>query len=83
MRVGIPTVVSDEVPSVHDIGAPEPAPARVVDPLDVDDIARGLVAVLTDAALRADLARRGSAYASERTWQGAALAHIELWRSLR
>ena len=26
MRVGIPTVVSDEVPSVHDLGAPEPAP---------------------------------------------------------
>jgi glycosyltransferase involved in cell wall biosynthesis len=83
MRVGIPTVVSDEVPSVHDIDAPEPAAARVVDPLDVDDIARGLAAVLTDAALRADLARRGSAYASERTWKGAARSHIELWRSLR
>ena len=41
MRAGIPTVVSDEVPSVHDLGAPEPAPARIVDPLDVDDIARG------------------------------------------
>lgn len=83
MRVGIPTVVSDEVPSVHDIDALEPAAARVVDPFDVDDIARGLTAVLTDATLRADLARRGSAYASERTWQRAALAHIELWRSLR
>ncbi len=37
------------------------APARIVDPLDVDDIAGGLVAVLTDDALRADLARRGVA----------------------
>jgi glycosyltransferase involved in cell wall biosynthesis len=83
MRVGIPTVVSPEVPSVHDLGARGPAPARVVDPLDVDDIARGLTAVLTDGALRADLARRGAAYASERTWQGAAIAHIHLWRSLR
>jgi len=68
---------------VHDIGTAEPAAARVVDPLDVDDIARGLADVLTDVALREDLARRGSAYASERTWRGAALAHIELWRSLR
>ena len=54
-----PTVVSDEVPSVHDLGAPEPAPARIVDPLDVDDIAAGLAAVLTDDALRAELAAPG------------------------
>ena len=64
MRAGIPTVVSDEVPSVHDLGATEPAPARIVDPLDVDDIAGGLAAVLTDDGLRADLARRGAAHAS-------------------
>ena len=83
MRVGIPTVVSDEVPSVHDLGAPEPAPARVVDPLDIDDIARGITAVLTDDDLRAELAHQGTAYASARTWRGAARAHIDLWRSLR
>ena len=83
MLVGIPTVVSDEVPSVHDLGAVEPAPARIVDPLDIDDIARGLADVLTDDVLRAELASRGAAYASTRTWRGAARAHIELWRSLR
>jgi glycosyltransferase involved in cell wall biosynthesis len=83
MHAGIPTVVSDEVPSVHDLGAPEPAPARVVDPLDVDDIARGLVDVLTDAGLRAELARRGRAFAATRTWRATARAHITLWRSLR
>ena len=83
MRVGIPTVVSNEVPSVHDLGAVGPAPARIVDPLDIDDIARGLAAVLTDDALRADLGSQGAAYASARTWRGAARAHIELWRSLR
>ena len=58
MRTGLPTVVSDEVPSVHDLGAAEPASAKIVDPLDVDDIAGGLAAVLTDDSLRADLARR-------------------------
>ena len=83
MRLGIPTLVSDEVPSVHDLGAVEPASAHVVDPLDIDDIADGLSAVLTDDTLRADLAQRGAAYASERTWRGAARAHLDLWRSLR
>ena len=82
MRAGLPTVVSDEVPSVHDLGAAEPAPAQIVDPLDVDDIADGLAAVLTDDSVRADLARRGAAYASARTWRDAARAHIDLWRSL-
>ena len=83
MRVGTPTLVADEVPSVHDLGAAGPAPARIVDPLDVDDIAAGLAAVLTDDALRADLAARGADYARTRTWDAAARAHVELWRSLR
>jgi len=83
MRVGIPTVVSNEVPSVHDLGALGPAPARIVDPLDIDDIARGLAAVLTDDVLRAELGSQGAAYASTRTWREAARAHIALWRSLR
>jgi len=76
-------VVSEEVPSVHDLGAPEPTAARVVDPLDVDDIARGLAAVLTDTGLRSELARLGTAFAATRTWRATARAHIDLWRSLR
>ena len=81
MRAGLPTVVSDEVPSVHDLGATEPPSALIVDPLDVDAIAGGLAAVLTDDILRADLARRAVDYASVRTWRDAARAHIDLWRS--
>jgi glycosyltransferase involved in cell wall biosynthesis len=83
MRVGTPTLVTDQVPSVHDRDAPEPAAAVVVDPLDVEGIAAGLAAVLTDEPLRSDLATRGRAYALARTWHGAAQAHIDLWRSLR
>jgi glycosyltransferase involved in cell wall biosynthesis len=83
MRAGIPTVVSHEVPSVRDLGGSEPAPARLVDPLDVDDIAAGLAAVLTDDALRLELVRRGTAYTAPRTWRATARAHIDLWRSLR
>jgi len=82
MRVGTPAVVAAEVPSVHDLGEPDPAPARIVDPLDVDDMAAGLVAVLTDDALRADLAARGASFALARTWQAAAAEHLRLWRRL-
>jgi alpha-1,3-rhamnosyl/mannosyltransferase len=83
MRSGTPTVVSNEVPSVNDLDGDGPPPARVVDPLDVEDIAAGLGAVLTDDALRADLSARGSAHARARTWRAAALAHLALWRHLR
>ena len=71
MRMGTPSVVANEVPSVHDLGATGRPPAYIVDPLDIDDIARGLYSVLTDDALRVDLASRGSAYA---------LAHLGLRR---
>lgn len=83
MRMGTPAVVAEEVPSVRDLGAPDPAPARIVDPFDVDDIAAGLFEVLTDDSVRADLAGRGAAFAGERTWRAAARAHVALWRSLR
>jgi glycosyltransferase involved in cell wall biosynthesis len=82
MHAGLPTVVSYEVPSVHDLDATGPAAARLVDPLDVDDIADGLTAVLTDDALRTELVGRGTTWVAPRTWRGAARAHIELWRSL-
>ena len=83
MRMGTPSVVANEVPSVHDLGEQGEPAACIVDPLDIDDIARGLLAVLTDDALRADLAARGSAYALARTWTAAAREHLALWRRLR
>jgi glycosyltransferase involved in cell wall biosynthesis len=82
MHAGVPTVVSDEVPSVHDLSAPEPSPALVVDPVDIHAIAGALSAVLTDDAVRAELTGRGTTYAATRTWRGTARAHIALWRSL-
>jgi len=82
MREGTPALVSDQVPSVHDLGDDAPAPARLVDPLDVGEIAVGLAEVLTDEALRADLARRGAAHARARTWHDAARRYVTLWRSL-
>jgi glycosyltransferase involved in cell wall biosynthesis len=83
MRTGTPAVVAEEVPSVHDLGSSDPAPARIVDPLDVDDIAAGLADVLTDESTRSDLSERGATFARERTWRAAARGHLALWRSLR
>jgi glycosyltransferase involved in cell wall biosynthesis len=83
MCSGAPALVSRHVPSVHDLGDEGPSPARLVDPLDVDDMARGMCDLLTDDALRSDLAARGRAYVADRTWDAAARQHVELWRSLR
>ena len=83
MRAGTPTVVSREVPSVHDLGATEPAPAVIVDPLDVDDITSGLAAVLTDEGLRTELSARGMRHVLPRTWHAAARSHVALWKTLR
>jgi len=82
MRLGLPTVVSNEVPSVHDLHQSEPSAVLVVDPLQVDDIAEGLRRILTDDDLRRDLSGRGQAFARQRTWRTAAEEHIALWRSL-
>ncbi len=82
MRSGTPSVIANEVPSVVDLDEPGAPPARIVDPFDVDDIAAGLAAVLTDDALRADFAVRGEAHARSRTWKAAAGQHIELWKGL-
>jgi hypothetical protein len=80
--MGSPSVVANEVPSVHDLGQAGPPPARIVDPFDVDDIASGIGDVLTNETVRTDLVARGAEYARGRTWRSAAEKHIALWRSL-
>jgi len=81
MAAGVPTVVSRTVPSVGD-GAGEPA-SRLVDPLDVDAIAAGLVAVAGDQELRARLVTAGRELAGRHTWRRTAEGHVALWESLR
>jgi glycosyltransferase involved in cell wall biosynthesis len=83
MVAGTPTVVSDRVPSVHDLGASGPAPARLVDPFDVSDVAAGLLEVLADGTRRDELTAAGTAHARRRTWAAAAERYVELWESLR
>jgi glycosyltransferase involved in cell wall biosynthesis len=73
MRAGCP-VVSSEVPSA--MGATE-----IVDPHDVDDVARGLLAVATDDALRRDLAARGRDTVRPLTWRRCAEGHRIVWET--
>jgi glycosyltransferase involved in cell wall biosynthesis len=82
LRIGTPSVIANEVPSVIDLDEPGPPPALIVDPLDVEDIAAALTTALTDDEVRTDLAARGKAHALSRNWRTAAHQHIGLWRSL-
>ena len=78
MRSGTPSVIANEVPSVVDLEESGPPPARIVDPFDVDDIAAGLTAVLTDDVLRADLSVRGEAHSLAHVEGGGTRAHRAL-----
>jgi len=82
MRIGTPSLIANEVPSVVDVGDRGPSPALIVDPVDVDAMAEGLFVISTDDAVRAELVARGEAHARSRTWRTTALQHIGLWRSL-
>ena len=76
--MGTPCVVADEVPSVHDLGAAGDPPARIVDPLDVDDIAAGLDAVPDRRRRCAPTWRRAAPTTrSARTWHAVARQHID------
>lgn len=74
MRAGVPTLVSDVVPSCVD------APVVRCDPLDVASIADGLRRVT--GAEGSALGPEGAAFAAELTWVAAAQSHVEVWRDL-
>jgi glycosyltransferase involved in cell wall biosynthesis len=54
--------------------------ALLVDPDDADDLAQALVRVLEDAALRADLVRRGIDHAEEYSWRKTARRTLAAYR---
>ncbi len=74
MAAGIP-VVASPVPSTR--GA-----ALEVDPRDTGQIAEGLVAVATDAAVRRSLIEAGSRRVAGMTWLETARRHVALWESI-
>jgi glycosyltransferase involved in cell wall biosynthesis len=56
--------------------------ACLVDPESVGDIARALVRLASDAALRARLASAGKIRARDFSWRRTAMEHLEAYRSL-
>jgi glycosyltransferase involved in cell wall biosynthesis len=74
MLAGVP-VLASAVPSVGNA-------ALVVDPLDVEAIAAGLVRVSTDGVERDQLVAEGTAHARGLTWARAADRHAGLWTQM-
>ena len=56
--------------------------AVLVDPYNPEEMARGMLAVLSDEALRADLVRKGYLRAKEFSWEKCARETLELFESL-
>ena len=75
MRAGVP-VVASSVPSVS------ADRACLVNPLDVEDIARGLLLASTDEDLRSSLVDEGRSFAGAQTWNAAAEAHVHVWTEM-
>jgi glycosyltransferase involved in cell wall biosynthesis len=71
MYAGAP-VVASPMPSTGDAGL-------VVDPLDVEAVADGLVMAAVDSAARSALIAGGRQRAARLSWEAAARAHVALW----
>lgn len=56
--------------------------AVLVDPYNPEEMARGMLAVLSDEALRADLVRKGYLRAKEFSWEKCARETLELFESI-
>jgi len=75
LACGVPTLVSSATSLPEVVGDA----ALMVDPLDVDALAEGLLRVTTDDALRAKLAAAGPARAAGFSWQRAALQTMQCY----
>ena len=81
---GLP-VVEAMASAVPVVASPVPSAggaALEVDPLDVDDMARGLVEAAGDDRRRSELVTGGLLRAGELTWKAAAARHLDVWRAL-
>ena len=76
MAAGAPLLASSGVPSVTEL---DPAPARVVNPLDAGEIAAGLADLATDDLARDRLRILGQAAVAGRTWAAVAQQHVAWW----
>jgi glycosyltransferase involved in cell wall biosynthesis len=78
MAAGCPVVASNSsaIPEVVEDAA------ELVDPLDVGDIARGMLHVLVDQPWRSELVRRGRLRAAEFTWDKAGRSTLQILKEV-
>jgi len=79
MASGVPVVVSN-VSSMPEVVGDA---GMLVDPGSADDIARGLLEVLTDPELRAQMIEKGLARSKEFSWENTAKKTLEVLESLK
>lgn len=79
MRAGAPVVASNSVPSVAD---EKDAPALLVTPTDVEEIAQALVFASTHGQERDALIARGVAFSQRHTWSAYAKEVVAAWETL-
>ncbi|MFN2388395.1 MAG: glycosyltransferase family 4 protein [Actinomycetota bacterium] len=77
MAAGTPALVGDYGAAREVLGDA----AALVDPLDVDALAHGLITLAGDEALRRSLATAGKARAARYTWDRTARATMEVYRA--
>ena len=73
---GKPTVASD-IGTIREVAADA---ALLVDPLDDEAIADGIVRIVTDEPLRADLSVKGPVRAADFSWEATARATLDAYR---
>lgn len=78
MACGCPVVTSDRSAMPEVVGTA----ALLVDPFDVDAIARALGRIVSEPGLAADLRERGIARARQLDWREFAARHIDIYRRL-
>ena len=79
MASGVPVLVSDRASLPEVVGDA----ARLIDPEQPEDTARGLEELLEDSDARSLLARRGIERAARFTWDACARATLAVYRSIR
>jgi glycosyltransferase involved in cell wall biosynthesis len=78
MAAGCPVVAANSSSMPEVVGDA----AELVDPLDVDAIARGMDCLLTNGSKRAELVRRGRLRAQTFTWERAGRQTLDLLRQV-
>jgi glycosyltransferase involved in cell wall biosynthesis len=75
---GVPTLASN-IGAITEVAGDA---ALLVDPLDEDAIAQGLVRILTDEAVRSELSAKGPARAARYSWDATAHATLAVYRQV-